>query len=123
MAFVGESGGGKSTCAKLAARFWDIDQGEITVGGINIQTINPEILLSKYAIVFQDVLLFNSSIMENIRIGRKDATDKEVLQAAKFAYCDEFVKELSDGYDTIIVKMVLNYQEGKDKESQLLERY
>ena len=123
VAFVGESGGGKSTCAKLAARFWDIDQGEITVGGINIQTINPEILLSKYAIVFQDVVLFNSSIMENIRIGRKDATDKEVLQAAKFAYCDEFVKELIDGYDTIIVKMVLNYQEGKDKESQLLERY
>lgn len=101
-ALIGESGGGKSTCTKLAARFWDIDQGEITVGGINIQNINPEVLLSKYAIVFQDVILFNSSIMENIRIGKKDATDEEVLQAAKLAYCDEFVSQLAQGYDTII---------------------
>lgn len=101
-ALIGESGGGKSTCAKLAARFWDIDEGEITVGRINIQTINPETLLSKYAIVFQDVVLFNSSIMDNIRIGKKDATDQEVLQAAKLAYCDEFVNEFEKGYDTVI---------------------
>ena len=101
-ALIGESGGGKSTCAKLAARFWDIDQGEITVGGINIQTINPEILLSKYAIVFQDVVLFNSSIIENIRIGKKGATDEEVLHAAKLAYCDEFVGRLEQGFDTVI---------------------
>lgn len=101
-ALIGESGGGKSTCAKLAARFWDIDEGEITVGGINIQTINPETLLSKYAIVFQDVVLFNSSIMDNIRIGKKDAIDQEVLQAAKLAYCDEFVNEFEKGYDTVI---------------------
>jgi len=101
-ALIGESGGGKSTCAKLAARFWDIEQGEIDVGGVNIQTIYPETLLSQYAIIFQDVVLFNSSIMDNIRIGKKDATDEEVLQAAKLAYCDEFVKELSEGYQTVI---------------------
>lgn len=101
-ALIGESGGGKSTCAKLAARFWDISKGEITVGGMNIQEIDPEILLSKYAIVFQDVVLFNASIMENIRLGRKDASDKEVLKAARLAYCDEFVKKLPEGYQTLI---------------------
>lgn len=101
-ALIGESGGGKSTCTKLAARFWDVSKGNITVGGINIQDIEPETLLSKYAIVFQDVVLFNASIMENIRLGKKDASDEEVLQAAKLAYCDEFVQKLPEEYQTII---------------------
>lgn len=99
---IGESGGGKSTLAKLAARFWDINKGKIYVGGIDIQTIDPEVLLSKYAIVFQDVVLFNSSILDNIRIGKKEATDQEVLAAAKLALCDEFVEKLPNGYQTII---------------------
>lgn len=101
-ALIGESGGGKSTCTKLAARFWDVSQGQITVGGINIQDIEPETLLSKYAIVFQDVVLFNASIMENIRLGKKDASDDEVLKAAKLAYCHEFVDKMPDGYQTMI---------------------
>lgn len=101
-ALIGESGGGKSTLAKLAARFWDINKGKIYVGGIDIQTIDPEVLLSKYAIVFQDVVLFNSSILDNIRIGKKEATDQEVLAAAKLALCDEFVEKLPNGYQTII---------------------
>lgn len=101
-ALIGESGGGKSTCTKLAARFWDVSKGKISVGGIDIQSIDPETLLSKYAIVFQDVVLFNSTIMDNIRLGKKNATDEEVLKAAKLAYCDEFVMKLSDGYQTVI---------------------
>lgn len=101
-ALIGPSGGGKSTCAKLAARFWDVSKGKITVGGVNIQDVDPEVLLSKYAIVFQDVILFNSSIMDNIRLGKKDASDEEVLQVAKLALCDEFVNRLPDGYQTII---------------------
>jgi multidrug ABC transporter, permease/ATP-binding protein len=101
-ALIGESGGGKSTAAKLAARFWDVDEGEIMVGGVNISTIDPEVLLKAYAIVFQDVTLFNNTVMENIRVGKCGATDEEVLKAAKEAQCDEFVNKLPNGYHTII---------------------
>ncbi len=101
-ALIGESGGGKSTAAKLAARFWDVDKGSITAGGVEVKTIEPESLLKVYSIVFQDVTLFNNSIMENIRIGKIGATDEEVLRAARQAQCDEFVKKLSEGYDTVI---------------------
>ena len=101
-ALVGPSGGGKSTVAKLSARFWDIDSGVVTLGGEDISGIDPETLLSNYSIVFQDVTLFNSSVMENIRLGKKDATDEEVIAAARLARCDEFVNGLSRGYDTPI---------------------
>ena len=101
-ALVGPSGGGKSTIAKLAARFWDIDKGTVTLGGGDISLVDPETLLNHYAIVFQDVTLFNSSIMDNIRLGRKDATDAEVIKAAQLAQCDEFVKKLPQGYNTLI---------------------
>lgn len=101
-ALIGESGGGKSTAAKLAARFWDVDSGKITVGGVDVKTVDPEELLKAYSIVFQDVTLFNNTVMENIRIGRKGATDEEVLLAAKEAQCDEFVQKLPHGYDTVI---------------------
>ena len=89
-ALVGPSGGGKTTVSRLAARFWDINKGKITVGGMDISKIEPETLLSLYSIVFQDVTLFNNTIMENIRIGRKDATDEEVIAAARLANCEEF---------------------------------
>ena len=101
-ALIGPSGGGKSTVAKLAARFWDIDQGRITVGGVDVSKVDPEKLLTAYSIVFQDVTLFNNTVMENIRIGRKDATDAEVMQAAKEAMCDEFIAKLPQGYQTMI---------------------
>ena len=101
-ALIGNSGGGKTTCASLAARFYELDQGMITIGGIDIATIDPEVLLSKFSIVFQDVVLFNNTILENIRIGKKDATDDEVKEAARLAFCDEFVETLPDGYNTII---------------------
>ena len=101
-ALIGESGGGKSTAAKLAARFWDVDKGSITVGGVNVNSVDPETLLKAYSIVFQDVTLFNNTVMENIRIGKQGATDEEVLQAAKEAQCDEFVNKLPDGYNTVI---------------------
>ncbi len=101
-ALVGPSGGGKSTTAKLAARFWDIQKGKITLGGEDISKIDPETLLKHYSIVFQDVRLFNSSVLENIRIGRKDATDEEVLKIAKLAECDEIAEKLADGYNTLI---------------------
>ncbi len=101
-ALVGPSGGGKTTVSRLAARFWDINKGEITVGGMDISKIEPETLLSLYSIVFQDVTLFNNTIMENIRIGRKDATDEEVIAAAKLANCDEFAVKLPDGYNSMI---------------------
>jgi ATP-binding cassette subfamily B protein len=101
-ALVGPSGGGKSTVAKLSARFWDIDQGVITLGGEDISLLDPETLLNYYAIVFQDVALFNSSVMENIRLGKKDASDEEVLKAARLAQCDEFVNKLPQGYDALI---------------------
>ncbi|HMM05576.1 MAG TPA: ABC transporter ATP-binding protein [Clostridiales bacterium] len=101
-ALVGPSGGGKSTVAKLSARFWDIDRGTITLGGEDISKIDPETLLQYYAIVFQDVTLFNASVMENIRLGKKDATDAEVLKAAELAQCDAFAQRLPQGYETLI---------------------
>lgn len=101
-ALVGPSGGGKSTISKLAARFWDIDGGTITLGGVDISKVKPERLLQEYSVVFQDVLLFNSSVLENIRMGRKDATDEEVLAVAKLANCDEFADKLPNGYNTEI---------------------
>lgn len=101
-ALIGPSGGGKSTCARLAARFWDPQQGRITLGGVPIASIDPETLLACYAIVFQEVVLFNNDVMENIRIGRKEATDEEVLEAARLAQCDDFVRRLPHGYHTPI---------------------
>ena len=101
-ALIGPSGGGKTTVSRLAARFWDANKGRITVGGMDISTIDPETLMSLYSIVFQDVTLFNNTIMENIRIGKMDATDEEVLAAARLAHCDEFAEKLSDGWHTMI---------------------
>lgn len=101
-ALVGPSGGGKTTAAKLAARFWDIDSGEIMLGGKDISQIDPEKLLRNYAVVFQDVLLFNASITDNIRIGRRNATDEEIRHVARLAQCDEFISRMPQGYDTII---------------------
>ena len=101
-ALIGPSGGGKTTISRLAARFWDINRGTITVGGMDISTIDPETLMSLYSIVFQDVTLFNNTIMENIRIGRQDATDEEVLQAARLAHCDAFAEKLPNGWQTMI---------------------
>ena len=101
-ALVGPSGSGKSTCAKLAARFWDPDAGTVRLGGVDVSGIDPEALLSAYAEVFQDVVLFDETVMENIRLGRADATDGEVLAAARAANCDEFVHALPEGYQTRI---------------------
>ena len=101
-ALVGPSGGGKTTVSRLAARFWDMDQGRITVGGMDVSKIDPETLLSLYSIVFQDVTLFDNTILENIRIGKKDATDQEVLAAAKLANCDEFAQKLPQGWNSRI---------------------
>ena len=101
-AIIGPSGGGKSTVSKLAARFWDVDGGSIRLGGKDISQVDPEKLLSAYSIVFQDVILFDNTIMENIRIGRKGATDEEVMRAAEEAQCDEFISRLPDGYQTVI---------------------
>ena len=101
-ALVGPSGSGKSTAAKLAARFWDVDEGTVTVGGVDVSGIDPETLLTDYTEVFQDVVLFNGTVMENIRLGRRDATDEEVLAAARAANCDEFVQKMPQGYATPI---------------------
>ena len=101
-ALVGPSGGGKSTAAKLAARFWDVNGGRVTLGGVDVSTVEPETLLKNYAIVFQDVVLFHDTVLENIRLGRRDATDNEVLAAAKAAQCDDFVQKMSAGYQTVI---------------------
>ena len=101
-ALVGPSGSGKSTCARLAARLWDISQGTIRVGGVDISTVDPEVLLRDYSMVFQDVVLFDDTVMENIRLGKRNATDEEVRAAAKAANCDEFVKRLPQEYDTPI---------------------
>ena len=101
-ALVGPSGSGKSTCARLAARLWDATSGKITVGGIDISTVDPETLLTDYSVVFQDVVLFDDTVKENIRLGRHGASDDEVLAAAKAANCDEFVSKLPQGYDTTI---------------------
>ncbi len=101
-ALVGPSGSGKSTAAKLAARFWDVGEGAVTVGGVDVSGIDPETLLTDYTEVFQDVVLFNGTVMENIRLGRRDATDEEVLAAARAANCDEFVQKMPQGYATPI---------------------
>ena len=101
-ALIGPSGGGKSTACKLAARFWDATRGKIALGGIDISTVDPEALLKYYAMVFQDVVLFRDTVMENIRLGRRGATDEEVLEAAKAAQCDAFIRKLPQGYQTVI---------------------
>ncbi len=101
-ALIGPSGGGKTTVSRLAARFWDVTGGRITVGGMDVSKVEPETLLKLYSIVFQDVTLFDNTIMENIRVGKKDATDEEVIAAAKLANVDEFAKRLPDGYNTRI---------------------
>ena len=101
-ALVGPSGSGKSTAAKLAARFWDVQQGEILIGGINIKELDPEHLMRNISFVFQDVTLFNDTISENIRLGKPDASDEEVEQAAKLACCDEFISKLPDAYQTVL---------------------
>lgn len=101
-ALIGPSGGGKTTVSRLAARFWDCNKGKISVGGMDVSEIEPESLLSLYSIVFQDVTLFNNTIMENIRIGKKDATDEEVMAAAKLANCMQFIEKLPDKWNTMI---------------------
>ncbi|HIR85119.1 MAG TPA: ABC transporter ATP-binding protein [Candidatus Galloscillospira excrementavium] len=101
-ALIGPSGGGKSTACKLAARFWDVTGGRITLGGVDVSTVDPEALLKHYAMVFQDVVLFRDTVMENIRLGRRGASDQEVLAAARAAQCDEFIRRLPQGYDTVI---------------------
>ncbi len=101
-ALIGPSGSGKTTLTKLAARFWDIEHGRILLGGEDISQVDPETLLKNYAIVFQDVVLFNASIKDNIRIGKKGVTDEEILRAAKIARCDEFISRMPDGIDTVI---------------------
>ncbi|MBP3784063.1 MAG: ABC transporter ATP-binding protein [Butyrivibrio sp.] len=101
-ALIGPSGGGKTTISRLAARFWDVNEGKITLGGEDISGIDPETLLKNYSIVFQDVTLFNSSVMENIRIGKEGATDEEVMEAARLANCQQFVELLPDKYNTRI---------------------
>ncbi|SDA37227.1 ABC transporter ATP-binding protein [Methanobrevibacter millerae] len=101
-ALVGPSGGGKSTVSKLAARFWDPVSGKVILGGQDLSDLDSEKLLENFSIVFQNVILFNESIMENIRVGKKDATDEEVMEAARLAECDEFVQKLPEGYDTVI---------------------
>lgn len=101
-ALVGPSGSGKSTIAKLAARFWDVDSGKIFLGGVDIHSVDPEVLLQNFSMVFQDVVLFNDTIMENIRIGRRTATDQEVIAAARQACCAEFIQHLPQAYQTVI---------------------
>ena len=101
-ALIGPSGGGKTTVSRLAARFWDAGKGKITFGGEDVSGIDTEALLKYYSIVFQDVTLFNNTVMENIRIGRQNATDEEVLAAAKLANCDAFITRLPEGYHTVI---------------------
>ena len=101
-ALIGPSGGGKTTVSRLASRFWDANRGSITVGGMDISKVDPETLMSLYSIVFQDVTLFNNTILENIRIGKMDATDEELIAAAKLAHCDEFAEKLYDGWNTVI---------------------
>ncbi len=112
-ALVGPSGGGKTTVSRLAARFWDADKGKITVGGMDVSNAEPEALLGMYSIVFQDVTLFNSSVLENIRLGKKDATNEEVLAAAKLANCDEFALKLPNGYNTEIGENGCNLSGGE----------
>ena len=98
---------GKTTLAKLAARFWDVDRGKILIGGKDISEVDPETLLKNFSIVFQDVILFNSSIKDNIRIGKKDATDEEIIRAAEIARCYDFINKMPEGIDTIIGENVI----------------
>lgn len=112
-ALVGPSGSGKSTVSKLCARFYDINKGKILIGGEDISKVDPEELLKRYSIVFQDVNLFDNTILENIRIGKKGATDEEVLKAAKEANCDEFVQKLPNGYNTVIGENGCNLSSGE----------
>ena len=112
-ALIGPSGGGKSTVAKLAARFWDVQGGKITVGGKDISRVDPETLLGSYSIVFQDVTLFNNTVKENIRIGKKGATDEEVFAAAEAAQCTEFIRKLPRGWDTDIGETGSNLSGGE----------
>lgn len=101
-ALIGPSGCGKSTITKLAAKFWNPTKGEVTLGGVNLYDVDSEKILENYAIVFQDVILFNDTVKENIRIGSRNASDEEIIKAAKVARCDEFIQKLPDGYDTVI---------------------
>ncbi len=101
-ALIGPSGGGKSTACKLAARFWDVTGGRYPLGGTDVSTVDPEALLRSYSMVFQDVVLFRDTVMENIRLGRRGATDEEVLAAARAAQCDDFIRKLPQGYQTVI---------------------
>ena len=101
-ALIGPSGGGKSTACKLAARFWDVTSGKVTLGGVDVSRVDPETLLTYYSMVFQDVVLFRDTVMENIRLGRRKASDAEVIAAARAARCDEFIQNLPQGYQTII---------------------
>ena len=101
-ALIGPSGGGKTTVSRLAARLWDIDKGRITVGGMDVSKTDPETLMGLYSIVFQDVTLFNNTVIENIRIGKQNATDEEVMAAAKLAHCDEFAEKLPDKWNSQI---------------------
>ena len=101
-ALIGSSGSGKTTVAKLTARFWDVDRGKILIGGKDISEVDPETLLKNFSIVFQDVILFNTSIKDNIKIGKKNATDEEITRAAKIARCDDFINKMPNGIDTII---------------------
>lgn len=112
-ALVGPSGSGKSTVSKLCARFYDINKGKILIGGEDISKVDPEELLKRYSIVFQDVNLFDNTILENIRIGKKGATDEEVLKAAKEANCDEFVQKLPNGYNKVIGENGCNLSGGE----------
>ena len=101
-ALIGPSGGGKSTACKLAARFWDAAKGKVTLGGVDVSGVEPEALLKYYSMVFQDVVLFRDTVMENIRLGRRGATDEEVMEAARAARCEEFIQKLPQGYQTMI---------------------
>lgn len=112
-ALIGSSGSGKSTAAKLMARFWDADKGIITGGGVDVKSVEPEKLLTAFSIVFQDVTLFNNTVMENIRIGRKDANDDEVMAAAKLANCEEFVEKLPDKWNSNIGENVSSLSGGE----------
>ena len=112
-ALVGPSGSGKSTVSRLAARFWDATEGTVTVGGVDVASVDPEVLLRDYAIVFQDVLLFDDTVMGNIRLGRRDATDEEVLAAARAANCDEFVNRMPQGYDTRVANDAESISQGQ----------